>query len=455
MDLDVLQIFIGFTIGSILTLLYFQFLKKGANSGRIESHTPANGIAIRKLEMDQAKKEGETMALRDQIFQITHQRDQQIKELQELISENGKLFATNDLLSIQLKESHQIQTNLKEEFELMANKIFQKNSQTFQEVSQRSLKDLLDPLREKMTDFKREINDQNLTEAKDKASLKTEIAKLVELNTKLSDDATNLTNALKGNNKQHGNWGEVILEKVLERSGLVKGIEFHTQEHIKTSDGSLRIPDAVIFLPDNKHIIVDSKVSLIAYERLVNAKNELDAAHHLKLHLNSLKSHIKELSEKRYYETAQLNSPEFTLLFIPIEASFSIALREDTELFHYGWDRNIIIVSPTTLLATLRTIASLWKHEKQTKHVLEIAKEGGALHDKFVGFIDEMQKIEKNLEATQSSFNGAFNKLHTGKGNLINRVNKLKILGAKANKSLSSQLIEQANNSEIDNHTHE
>lgn len=456
MELDLTQLFIGFLIGTLLTLFYYRISRKADRSTPTAFTTSEeNFSALRLLEIEKAQLTGETKALVNQLSQITIQRDHQIQELQELISENGKLLATNDSLATQLKESFQIQHHLKEEFELLANKIFQTNSQTFQEVSHRSLKGLLDPLQEKMTDFKREINDKYITEAKDKASLKTEIAKLVELNTKLSDDANQLTNALKGDNKQHGNWGEVILEKVLERSGLIKGTEFHTQEHITTTDGSARIPDAVIFLPDNKHIIIDSKVSLIAYERMVNANSEQDHILQLKLHLTSLKSHIKELSDKRYYETSQLNSPEFTLLFLPIEASFSIALQEDSELFHYGWDRNIVMVSPTTLLATLRTIASIWKHEKQTKHVLEIAKEGGALHDKFVSFVEEMQKIEKNLDATHASFNGAYNKLYTGKGNLINRVNKLKILGAKANKALSSQLVDQAKNSDLENNTHE
>ncbi|MGB0390421.1 MAG: DNA recombination protein RmuC, partial [Salibacteraceae bacterium] len=211
-----------------------------------------------------------------------------------------------------------------------------------------------------------------------------------------------------------------------------------------------RIPDAIIYLPEEKHIIIDSKVSLVAYERMVNSESEIEKQKELKLHLISLKSHIKELSDKKYFNTRELNSPEFTLLFLPIEASFSVALKEDSELFHYAWDRNIILVSPTTLLATLRTVASIWKHEKQTKHVLEIAKEGGALHDKFVAFVDDLQKIEKGIHQSQAAYSTAFNKLSSGKGNLVNRTNKLKILGAKAQKALSSDLIEQAHISDLE-----
>ena len=446
MDIDFLQLSLGFIIGVIGTLIWHFFRQKTDSS-----NASTNLSEIHTIEISKSTLEGELKAIKEQLHLITKERDNLVLKLQELISENGKLFASNQSLSSQITESQKVQDTFKKEFELIANRVLEKNTQSFNENSHRSLKGLLDPLQEKMLDFKKEINDKYINEAKDKASLKTEISKLVEMSSKLSTEASQLTHALKGDNKQHGNWGEVILEKVLERSGLEKGAEFYTQKHIKTTDGSTQIPDAVIFLPDHKHIIVDSKVSLVAYERLINATDKEVQKTQLQLHLSSLKSHIKELSEKKYFDSPQFNSPEFTLLFIPIEASFSIALREDTELFHYGWDRNVIIVSPTTLLATLQTVASIWKHEKQTRHVLEIAKEGGALHDKFVAFVDEMQKIEKNLSATQNTFDKAFNKLSTGKGNLINRTNKLKILGAKAHKALSSEIINQAQNSDFEN----
>ena len=452
MEIDFLQLSLGVLLGVFLTSLYF--LNRTQKSSVIELDSN-HQQTLRNLENQKGKIEGQLTVLHSQVDTSQKKQESQSQEIQELIAENGKLIATNEALSIQLNDAHQIEKNLKEEFEVVANKIFQNNSQHFHETSHRSLKGILEPLQEKMVDFKREINEKYLSEAKDKASLKTEISKLVDLNTKLSKEAHQLAHALKGDNKQQGNWGEVILEKVLERSGLEKGTEFHTQQHIQSENGSTKIPDAVIYLPDNKHIIIDSKVSLVAYERMINAETEAQAQKELKLHLVSLKSHIKDLSDKRYYDNEQFNSPEFTLLFIPIEGSFSSALKEDTELFHYAWDRNIVIVSPTTLLATLRTVASIWTHEKQTKYVLEIAKEGGALHDKFVGFVDELERIEKNLSQTQTSFQGALKKLHTGKGNIINRVNRLKTLGAKANKSLSSELIEKANQSHSDFNSHE
>lgn len=454
MSVDFLQAGIGFFLGAIITSFWFLLKFKQNEFSSSNEHSELLS-KLSAIEVEKATIQGELNTTHNQLHSLSLKRDEVILELQELISENGQLLATNKALQSQYSESLKVQESFKKEFELIAHRVLEKNASSFQETSHQSLKSILDPFKENITDFKKELNTKYLNEAKDKASLKTEIVKLVELNTKLSEEASHLTNALKGNNKQQGNWGEVILEKVLERSGLEKGVEFSTQKTIKTEDGSSRIPDAVIYLPEKKHIIIDSKVSLVAYERMVNAPTEEIKQSELKLHLISLKSHIKELSDKQYFNTKELNSPEFTLLFIPIEASFSVALKEDTELFHYGWDRNIILVSPTTLLATLRTVASIWKHEKQTRHVLEIAKEGGALHDKFVAFIDDLEKIEKNLIQSQQAYTSAFNKLSSGKGNLVNRTNKLKILGAKAQKALSSDLIEKSNHSDIENQLNE
>ncbi|MGB0805978.1 MAG: DNA recombination protein RmuC [Salibacteraceae bacterium] len=448
MELEIIQIVIGIVIGSLTTSLWFIL-----NRTKIVTSNAPDELLQKKLtnlEIEKGTLSGELNHLSKQLQEVSLKRDELIVDIQELISENGQLLSANKSLSNQYKESLLVQESFKKEFELIASRILQKNSESFNQTSQRNLQSILDPFREKISELEKEISDKYINEAKDKASLKTEIIKLVELNTKLTQEASHLTNALKGNNKQQGNWGEVILEKVLERSGLEKGAEFITQQNIKTEDGASRIPDAIIYLPEEKHIIIDSKVSLVAYERMVNSESEIEKQKELKLHLISLKSHIKELSDKKYFNTRELNSPEFTLLFLPIEASFSVALKEDSELFHYAWDRNIILVSPTTLLATLRTVASIWKHEKQTKHVLEIAKEGGALHDKFVAFVDDLQKIEKGIHQSQAAYSTAFNKLSSGKGNLVNRTNKLKILGAKAQKALSSDLIEQAHISDLE-----
>ena len=452
MTIDLAQIFIGIITGVLATTIFF--LSKKKNETKI-TNTQEFENSIHHLEIEKGTLTGELKSTKEQLTKLALKQEELILELQSLISENGQLLANNQSLETQQEENLKVQEHFKKEFELIAHRVLEKNAQSFNENSQVSLKNILDPLKEKMMDFEKEINNKYVNEAKDKASLKTEIAKLVELNTKLSDEAHQLTSALKGNNKQQGQWGEIILEKVLERSGLEKGLEFKTQHHVTNEEGKAQYPDAVVFLPDNKHIIIDSKVSLTAYERMINASNEKEKQDQLKLHIASLKSHIKELSNKKYFTTKELNSPEFTLLFLPIEASFSLVLKEDTELFHYGWDRNIIIVSPTTLLATLRTIASTWKHDKQTRHVLEIAKEGGALHDKFVAFIDDLQKIERTINQSQTAYNSAFNKLSSGKGNIISRTHKLTVLGAKATKSIPSNLVDIAIDSDIENQINE
>jgi DNA recombination protein RmuC len=272
--------------------------------------------------------------------------------------------------------------------------------------------------------------------------LKTEIKHLIDLNKQISEDANNLANALKGENKTQGNWGELILEKVLERSGLVKDQEYRLQFSTNNDEGKRIQPDAVIMLPDNKHIVVDSKVSLVAYEAFVNSSDEEERLKLVKEHIISVRTHIKSLSEKNYQSSADFNTPDFVLLFIPIESSFSIAVQADQELFNFAWDKKIVIVSPSTLLATLRTIASVWKQERQTKNAIEIAKQSGALYDKFVGFIEDMDKIGKSIEVSRATYENAINKLHKGSGNLVKRAQDIEKLGAKTTKQISSKFID-------------
>jgi len=377
------------------------------------------------------------------------------KQVRNFSSEASALKEINKNLIAQQEEIADVEKRFKTEFENISNRLIKQNAETINEKSSNSLNSILNPLKEDLEKFKKNIDDKYVKEAEAKASLKTEIASLIKLNEQLSDDATNLTKALTGNNKHQGNWGEIVLERVLERSGLNKGQEYMLQEHFVTEDGTRRIPDAVIYLPDNKHIIVDSKVSLTAYQRMVNAESIDQQNIELKLHVSSLKSHIKELSDKNYYDHKDYNSPDFTLMFLPIEASFSVALREDTELFNYAWERNIVIVSPTTLLATLRTIESTWKHERQNRNVIEIARIGGTLYDKFEGFVKDMERIEKGLETSQKAVSSAMNKLKTGNGNIVITTQKLKNLGAKAKKSLPSELLEEAGEFIIESSTDE
>jgi len=274
-------------------------------------------------------------------------------------------------------------------------------------------------------------------------SLKEEVRRLAEQNIKISEDANNLTRALKGNTKTQGYWGEFVLEKILERSGLEKDREYKLQVSTKNIDGETIRPDVVVFLPDDKNIIIDSKVSLTAYESLVNADNDEDRERFTKEHVNSLRSHLKLLGDKNYQTAESLNSPELVLMFVPIEASFGIAVQTDKELFNYAWDKKIVIVSPSTLLATLVTISSIWKQEKQTKNAIDIASKSGALYDKFVGFIADLTEVGKKMDSAKDSYKDAMSKLTEGKGNIVRSIENLKTLGAKATKSIPQNILDR------------
>jgi DNA recombination protein RmuC len=298
------------------------------------------------------------------------------------------------------------------------------------------LSEILNPLKERILQFEKKVDDTYDKELRDKISLREEVRKLTELNTRVSEEANNLTKALKGDVKKQGNWGEVILERVLERSGLTRGQEYEREEVVEGADHSVQRPDVIIHLPDNKHIIIDSKVSLVAYERLNSADTDDARANFLKEHINSLRNHVKFLSEKNYQNAHNINTPDFVLMFLPIEASFSIAVQGDDELFKYAWEKKIVIVSPTTLLATLRTISSIWKQELQTKNAQEIARLSGTLYDKFIGFLEDLNKIKTNIDRSSAAYDDAVKKLKDGNGNILRTAHKIKELGAKTGSKL-------------------
>lgn len=340
-------------------------------------------------------------------------------------------------LENQKSEIENLQKRLTAEFENIATKILKERSDEFSVSNHKNLSEILNPLKERIQLFEKKVDETYDKELRDKISLREEVRKLTELNARVSEEANNLTKALKGDVKKQGNWGEVILERVLERSGLTKGQEFEREEVVDGADSNVQRPDVIIHLPDNKHIIIDSKVSLVAYERLMSAETEEHRVAYLKDHLSSLRSHVKLLSEKNYQNAQNLNTPDFVLMFLPIEASFSVAVQGDSEIFAYAWERKIVIVSPTTLLATLRTISSIWKQENQTKNAQEIARLSGALYDKFIGFAEDMAKIKANIDRTSNSYDDAMKKMKDGSGNIIRTAEKIKELGAKTgNKSL-------------------
>ena len=322
------------------------------------------------------------------------------------------------------------------QFENLAQKIFDDKSSKLTDQNYKQLSTLLDPLKERIKDFEKKVEDTYSQERYERGHLKGEISKLIELNTTMSKEAQNLVLALKGENKTQGNWGELILENILERSGLRKGEEYLTQETVRSADGDMLRPDVIVRLPDGKHLIVDSKMTLVAYEAYCSAADEIAKEKAGLAHVESLKRHVNELSEKKYHLAEKIISPDFVMLFMPLEPAFALAFQLKPDLFNHAWGKNIAIVSPTTLLATLRTVTSLWKQERQQKNALEIAKLGGGLYDKFVGVVSDLDQLGKKIKSVSETHDQVMGKISTGKGNLISQVEKLKELGVKTEKSL-------------------
>lgn len=365
-------------------------------------------------------------------------RDQYLQAEKSLESVRSFYRAQEERLQAQKEEMVQMKEQLNNEFQIIANKILEEKTQKFTETNNRSLDSILNPLKDKLKSFEDKVELTYKTESAERNSLKGMVRELMEQSLRIKDEANNLTRALKGDSKKQGNWGEVILERVLERSGLTKDREYRLQAAMIGEDGKRLQPDAVIDLPDDKHLIIDSKVSLVAYEQWVNVDNDEERERLAKLHVQSIENHVKSLSAKNYQDLYQVNSPDFVLLFMPIESAFSMSISYKADLFSDAWDRRVVIVSPSTLLATLRTIASVWKQERQTRNVLEIANEAGALYDKFVGFLQDLDKVGDQLNRAVRSHEEATKKLGTGAGNVIKRVEKLRTLGAKASKQIES-----------------
>ncbi|MBL7884541.1 MAG: DNA recombination protein RmuC [Bacteroidia bacterium] len=460
--MDFLFLIVGIVIGAFVIYLFL----KSKNNGIADTTSLDNKIieldkqkAVLESKLENAQKEYERL---EYDFKTTREQliHDSTKEKEKLNSEVHQLRTELNAANIRIERSietfkaqEEKLTTLKgelenvhkkytSEFEIIASKILEEKSTKFTEQNKSNLDIILNPLKEKIKDFEEKVDKAYKAESAERITLKTEIKNLIDLNKQVSEEANNLAKALKGDNKKQGNWGEVILEKVLERSGLVKDQEYKTQFSTSNDEGKRIQPDVVIMLPDSKHVVVDSKVSLLAYEAFVNADLDEDRERLVKEHILSIRNHVKLLSEKNYPTSPDFNTPDFVLLFIPIESSFSVAVQADQELFSYAWDKKIVIVSPSTLLATLRTIASIWKQERQTKNAIEIAKQSGALYDKFVGFIDDMDKIGKSLETSRSAYDAAMNKLKTGSGNLIKRALDIEKLGAKTTKQISAKYLD-------------
>ena len=348
----------------------------------------------------------------------------------------------------QKEEINQLQEKFSKEFENLANKILEEKTQKFTEQNKENLKNILSPLQDKILHFEKKVEDTHKESIDYHAALRQQILGLREMNVQMSKETVNLTKALKGDSKMQGNWGELVLERVLEKSGLEKGREYEVQQAFTSEEGTRILPDVIINLPDGKKMVVDSKVSLTAYEKYVNEEDDALQSQYLKEHVTSVKRHVEQLSDKRYQDIYQMESPDFVLLFIPIEPAFALALQEDLNLYNKAFEKNIVIVTPSTLLATLRTIDSMWTNQKQQENAIEIARQAGALYDKFEGFVSDLIKIGKKMDEAKVEYSSAMNKLTEGKGNLVISAEKLKKMGAKAKKALPEAILKRAENSD-------
>lgn len=405
-------------------------------------------LVLLEKQLDNANKDAY------QLSQIIAQRDELKSELNTLTSAHNQLQSQHlaqaaSFEEIQKAHSEKVklleasENRLQEQFENLANKIFEQKSESFTKQNKMGLESLLTPLKDQIEGFKRQINDQYVKEGQERASLKTEILSLKELNQQITSEAAALTLALKGDNKQQGNWGEVVLERILKESGLREGHEFDTQVSMRSEAGKLQQPDVVVHLPNDKDVIIDSKVSLSAYEKYFNSDDELVKHQCLKDHVTSIKQHIKGLGAKDYQDLPGVKTLDYVLMFIPVEPAFLIAIETDPQLVTMALNNNIMLVSPTNLLVALRTINNIWQYEYQNQNAQKIAQHGAKLYDKFAGFITDMEKIGKSIETTQKHFDGAFNKLSQGRGNILRQVEQFKDLGVQPSKKLPESLTNQ------------
>jgi len=443
--MEIVVLIVGIGAGILIGWL-FSKNKVAQMVSRDEYETRANEVS--RLTAEKFALDEKAQGLQTIVNETKTQVEEAQKQSLELTAENSKL--ANQLQNLEEKLMHQkqeietLQQRLAKEFENLANKIFDEKSEKFVRQNRDSLDIVLNPLKEKMEEFKQKVESTHLESTKEQSRLQEQIRNLTELNQGMREDANRLTQALKGESKTQGNWGEIILERILEKSGLTKGQEFTVQESFTNDEGRRQQPDVIIKLPDDKNIIIDSKVSLTAYERITATTDVDEQEAWLKAHIKSIREHVKQLSEKRYQELYDVNSPDFVLLFIPIEPAFNLAVQNDNNIFNDAFDRNIIIISTSTLLATLRTISSIWKQEYQNRNVQEIARIGGTLHDKFVGFTEDLLKVGENMDKSKLIYKEAMKKLVDGNNNLVRQTDKLRQLGAKTTKQINQTLLDRA-----------
>lgn len=438
--MEIIYLVIGLIIGAVAAYI-------------IAKYKYSSGVAITPVELDDLKSqktraEEKVNLFQSEVDELKTSLEAQRSKYLELNSDYHKITTQNinleEKLENQKKEIEKMQEKFSTEFKNIANEILEDKSRRFTEQNQQNLKNILDPLRENISEFRKRVDEIHASDTKSYTELTTHLKNLQELNQRMSDEAENLTKALKGDTKVMGSWGEYVLETILEKSGLVKDDHYSIQESFTDENGKRLRPDIVIKLPDQKCIIIDSKVSLVAYEKYSSAEDEVTRERSVKEHIISLRNHIKGLSAKEYQNIAGLNPPDFVLMFVPIEPAFSLAVQKDPTIFNDAFENNIVIVSPSTLLATLRTIENIWRRESQNKNALEIARRSGALYDKFVGFVEDLDKVGERISQAENAYRDAKNKLSDGRGNILRSIQSIKELGAKASKSLDNNLLESA-----------
>ena len=428
-----------FILGGLLLVLIFLILRQQNN---MPAGFPDKSNFISKELYDTILAQSDT--LRDGLVS----KEQELRDaLAQLAAREQQIFHLENTLSTQKAEVEHLQSRFKTEFENIANRLLEEKSQRFTDQNAQQLQTVLNPLKEKIREFEENVDRKFMEETREKSSLKKEIEQLYQLNQQLSQDAHNLASALKGQSKVQGDWGEFQLEMLLEKSGLQKGIHFLVQATFRDDDGAAKRPDFIIQLPENKHLVVDSKVSLTAFERYYNTDDPSERDQHLRAHVTSIRSHVDNLSRTNYQMLYQINTPDYLLLFVPLESALSVAAQADPRLFTDALERNIVLVTTSSLLATLRTVSHLWKQEKQTRSVLEIARQSGLLYDKFVSFVEDLKMIGSRLDNARTAYDEAMNKLvHAARpgDTLIGKAEKIRELGARATKSLPQDLVEEA-----------
>ena len=450
----ILAILISGGIGAYIGITFSKLKSKSEQSTLEERNTNLNQqlTDFKQFSETENIKQNQVFnaqlnALRETTSKIETEREEIRREKDYLNSElTRRNTEYENLQQLSLKRDEEIelrQDQLRKDFELLANKILEEKSEKFTLQNKENLKNILNPLQEKIKTFEEKVDLTQKESISMHSALKEQLLGLKDLNQQMTKETTNLTRALKGDSKMQGNWGELVLERVLEKSGLEKDREYFVQQSFPLENGSRVMPDVVLYLPDGKKMIIDSKVSLTDYERFVNAEDD-DKPQFLKAHVNSIRKHVDQLSEKNYQDLYDIESPDFVLMFIPIEPAFAVVVNEDNSIYNKAFEKNIVIVTPSTLLATLRTIDSMWNNEKQQQNAIEIARQAGALYDKFEGLMTDLVGIGKKIDASKSDYNAAMNKLFEGSGNLITSVEKLKRLGAKAKKSLPENILKRA-----------